>query len=559
MNSQRLALLSFLVCYSALSAQAQEPTATAVAAAESSITESALRADIKFLADDLLEGRGPGTRGDQLAQKYIVSQFEHLGLQPASPDGTFLQSVPMVGVTTRPPATMTFKKDNQSLQFKNSDDYIVTCGQAIEKSVFDNAEVVFVGYGMQAPEYDWDDFKDVDVKGKILLIMNNDPQTDDNLFAGKTRLYYGRWDYKYAKAAEMGAAGALIIHTDPSAGYPWQVVQTSWTGEQMALGGATEGRVGLEGWLTEEASRKLVEQSGHNLDNLRQAAESKDFRPVSLGSSVSFSMDVRVRERKTANVLGLMPGSDPVLAKEWLVFCAHHDHIGMAETREETGQDNIYNGAVDNASGTAVLLAIARAMAKLPEGERPKRSILFAAVGAEEQGLLGSAFLANNPPVPAGNMAAVINIDGVNILGPTHDVVVVGRGKSDMDKAVESLAAWQDRVVVPDQFPEKGFYYRSDQFSFAKVGVPGVYLGSGTHVVGKPAEWGPQQMREWTQNIYHQTSDEYREDWNLGGAIQDAMLMFHVGVQTANQPNLPAWNAGDEFEAARMEALKSKQ
>ena len=270
-------------------------------------------------------------------------------------------------------------------------------------------------------------------------------------------------------------------------------------------------------------------------------------------------MDVRVRERKTANVLGLMPGSDPVLAKEWLVFCAHHDHIGMAETREETGQDNIYNGAVDNASGTAVLLAIARAMAKLPEGERPKRSILFAAVGAEEQGLLGSAFLANNPPVPAGNMAAVINIDGVNILGPTHDVVVVGRGKSDMDKAVESLAAWQDRVVVPDQFPEKGFYYRSDQFSFAKVGVPGVYLGSGTHVVGKPAEWGPQQMREWTQNIYHQTSDEYREDWNLGGAIQDAMLMFHVGVQTANQPNLPAWNAGDEFEAARMEALKSKQ
>lgn len=535
---------------------AQEPGKTAIAVAEETITEAGLRADIRFLADDLLEGRGPGTRGDQLAQKYIVSQYELMGLQPGMADGSYLQPVPLVGVTTRPPKTMTFQKDEQSLEFRNSGDYIVTCGQAIEKSTFEDAEVLFVGYGMQAPEYEWDDFKGVDVRGKVLLIMNNDPATDDKLFAGKTRLYYGRWDYKYAKAAEMGAIGALIIHTDPSAGYPWQVVQTSWTGEQMALGGVAGGRLPLEGWLTEEASRKLASFGGHDLDALRAFAERKDFRPVSLGTTLSLSMDVRVRERSTANVLGLLPGSDPVLRDQWLIYCAHHDHIGLADARDERG-DNIYNGAVDNASGVAVLLSIARAMTKLPESERPKRSVLFAAVGAEEQGLLGSGYLANNPPVPAGQLAAVINIDGINILGPTHDVVVVGRGKSNLDKTVENFAAWQDRVVVGDQFPEKGFYYRSDQFSLAKVGVPGVYLGSGTHVIGKPAEWGPQQLRDWTENIYHQTSDEYRDDLNLGGAIQDARLMFHIGNHTANQPDLPAWNSGDEFEAARLKAIEA--
>ncbi|MDG2012828.1 MAG: M28 family peptidase, partial [Pirellulaceae bacterium] len=264
-----------------------------------------------------------------------------------------------------------------------------------------------------------------------------------------------------------------------------------------------------------------------------------------------------VRERTTGNVLGLLPGTDPELAKQWVIYTAHHDHIGLADARDERG-DNIYNGAVDNASGVAVMLGIMRGFAALPTSERPKRSILFASVGAEEQGLLGSEYLAANPPIPAGNLAAVINIDGVNILGPTHDVVVIGRGKSDMDQAVDALAKWQNRVVVGDQFPDRGYYYRSDQFSLAKIGVPGVYLGSGTHVVGKPQEWGPQQLREWTENVYHQTSDEYREDWNLGGALQEAQLMFHLGLETANQPNLPAWNPGDEFEAARMKALNSK-
>ena len=532
------------------------PNEAQIKTADSSITESSLRADIEFLADDLLEGRGPGTRGDLLAQKYIISQFKQIGLKAAAPGGGWTQNVPLLGVTTRPPETLTFRHQGKSLELKNSDDYIVTCGTGVEEAKIENAEVIFVGYGMQAPEYNWDDFKDVDVRGKILLCMNNDPSDDPELFEGRTRLYYGRWDYKYAKAAEMGAAGMLIIHTAPSAGYPYQVVQTSWTGEQMALGGEQKGRALMEGWLTEDAARELTAQSGKDLDALRKSAESRDFRPVSLGSTLSISMKVRVRERSSANVLGLLPGSDPELSKQWLVFTAHHDHIGKTEERDPKA-DNIYNGAVDNASGVSTMLSIARAMANLPADQRPKRSILFASVAAEEQGLLGSDYLAQNPPVAAGRLAAVINIDGINILGRTEDVVVIGKGKSDLDEVVGRITRWQKRTPVADQFPDQGSYYRSDQFSLAKVGVPGVYLSSGIHVIGKPDGWGKEQSRIWTDTIYHQVSDEYDPNWDLSGAVEDAKLLFHVGLQVADQAALPAWNKGDEFEAARLDALKA--
>jgi hypothetical protein len=557
------ALVLLFVAVSSISGQQSTEEADRVPAeavkqvADAAITEAALRADIKFLADDLFEGRGPGTRGDDLAQKYIATQFQLLGLKPAAPGEGYFQKVPLVGVTTRPPQSLTFKKGDQSVELKNYDDYIVSSGQPHAETGFSDAEIVFVGYGMQAPEYDWDDFKGVDVRGKILLVMNNDPADDPDLFAGRTRLYYGRWDYKYAKAAELGAAGVFIIHTTPSAGYPYQVVQTSWTGEQMALGGAAEKRLPMEGWLSEAASRKLVEFAGHDLDELRKSAESRDFRPVPLGTTVSVNMECLVRETTSANVLGLLAGSDPVLSHEWIICCAHHDHIGMTEKRDAT-TDNIYNGAIDNASGVGTLLSIARAMVCLPASERPKRSILFASVAAEEQGLLGSEYLAQHPPVPPGNLAAIINIDGINILGPTEDVVVIGKGKSDLDKVVERIAKWQGRVVVGDQFPDLGYYYRSDQFSLAKIGVPGVYLGSGDHVIGKPDGWGKQKLREWTDTIYHQTSDEYREDWDLRGAVEDAQLLFYVGLQIANQPQMPAWNAGDEFEASRLEAIKMR-
>ena len=552
-----VAFVSLTACDPLFALVQNEPNAAHAAAADKGITESSLRADIKFLADDLLEGRGPGTRGDLLAQRYIESQFKIAGLQPAAPGGGWTQDVPLVGVTTKPPEKLTFQltgKD-QSLELANYEDYIVSCGTGVKVAKIEDAEVLFVGYGMQAPEYNWDDFKDVDVRGKVLLCMNNDPAGDPELFAGRTRLYYGRWDYKYAKAAELGAAGMLIIHTDDSAGYPYQVVQTSWTGEQMALGGVTTGRALMEGWLSEEASKKLVDLAGKDLDELRKQAESRDFKPVSLGTTMSIEMKCRVRERSSANVLGVMPGSDPELSKEWLIFMAHHDHMGMAEQR--TGEDNIYNGAVDNASGVGSMLAIARAMASLPESERPKRSVLFAAVAAEEQGLLGSDFLAQNPPVPAGRIAAVINIDGINILGRTQDISVIGKGKSDLDGITERFAIYQKRTVVGDQFPDRGFYYRSDQFSLAKVGIPGLYLGGGVNVIGKPDGWGKEQIRMWEENIYHQVSDEYSDDWELSGAIEDAKLMFYVGMEVANQPSMPAWNPGDEFEAARKAAIEA--
>lgn len=521
------------------------------------ITDRGLRADIQFLADDLLEGRGPGTRGGQLAMRYVATQFELMGLKPAAGGGRWIQPVPLVSVTTRPPDQVAFQAGDRSLTLNNYDDYIMASGLPQERSRIADAELVFVGYGIQAPEYDWDDFKGVDVRGKILVVMNNDPADDPEKFAGRTRLYYGRWDYKYAKAAELGAAGMLIIHTTESAGYPYQVVQTSWTGPQMALAGQTDGRLPMEGWVTEDAARRLMTLAGFDLDTLRAKAERRDFQPVPLGIRTSFELKCLVENSQTGNVLGLLPGSDPVLGREWVVFMAHHDHLGMQPKRDERG-DYIYNGAVDNASGLATMLNIARAITALPEAHRPRRSILFASVGAEEQGLLGSEYLAHHPPVPAGYLAAVINVDGINILGPTEDVVVIGKGKSDLDEVVQRMSRHQNRVVVGDQFPDRGYYYRSDQFSLAKIGVPGVYLGAGVHVVGKPEGWGREKLREWTEKIYHQTSDEYSDDWDLRGAVLDAQLLFHVGLQVADQPAMPAWNSGDEFESARKKAIAGR-
>jgi Zn-dependent M28 family amino/carboxypeptidase len=529
-----------------------QPSAAHIAAAEAAITESALRGHIRYLADDLLEGRGPGSRGDELARRYIATQFESLGIKPAAPGGGWYQPVPLVGVTAQVPATASFTRGGERLELKRHDDYVFASGKPVDRVAIDKAELVFVGYGMQAPEYQWDDFKGMDLRGKILLVMNNDPADDPELFGGKRRLYYGRWDYKYASAARQGAAGAIIIHTTPSAGYPFQVVQTSWSGEEFELQEEAGPKLQMRGWMTEDASRRLVTLGGQDLDKLRAAAERRDFRPVSLGVQLSIAFNCDVRKKTTGNVIGMLRGSDPALSEEALVFMAHHDHLGLAAQRNAQG-DNIYNGAVDNASGTAALLAIARACAQLKAP--PARSILFAAVGAEEQGLLGSLYFAQHPPLPAGRLAAVINIDGVNIIGPTKDVNVVGLGKSNLDELVEGVARWQNRVVTPDQFPDRGYYYRSDQFSLAKVGVPGVYLHSGINVIGQPEGWGRKKLDEWTETKYHQPSDQYSDEWDLLGAVEDVRLLFHVGLEAAQRRQRPRWNAGDEFEAARKAAL----
>lgn len=519
------------------------------------ITDPVLRGHIRFLADDLLEGRGPSSRGDALTQLYLQTQFQIHGLQPGGPDGAWIQPVPLVGVTTTPPAKVEFRKGDNQVALTNYDEIVTSLDKPAETVSIKDAEVVFVGYGIVAPEYDWNDFKGVDLKGKILLMMNNDPADDPAIFEGKKRLYYGRWDYKYASAAAQGAAGAIIIHTTPSAGYPFQVIQTSWTGEEFELRDSTGPRMQMRGWVTEDAARRIVDLSGKDLDALRAAAEKRDFQPVALGTTVSLDLNARVRTQDTANVLGVLPGSDPQLKDEYVVVMAHHDHLGLAAERDATG-DNVYNGAIDNASGTAGMLAIVKAFTMMPE--RPRRSILFAAVGAEEQGLLGSKYFAANPTIPAGNLAAVVNIDGLSFLGKTEDINVIGFGKSSLDKIVRTIADRQQRLVLPDAFPDRGYYYRSDQFSLAQIGVPGVYLHSGTMVRGKPEGWGKEQLDEWVQKVYHQPSDEYREDWDLGGAVEDLHLLFHVALQVANDDELPSWTPGDEFEAARKKAISAR-
>lgn len=522
--------------------------------ASEEITADLMRRHIVELSDDSYEGRGPGTRGDVAARDYLIKELGAIGLQPGAADGSWQQRFELVGVNTGQPDEWTFRKDDRELTLKQWDQFIVSSGVQEERVEVEKAELVFVGYGIQAPEYDWDDFKGQDLKGKIFVMLNNDPSWDPELFAGETRLWYGRWDYKYLSAARQGAVGAIIIHTSPSAGYPFQVVQTSWTGEQFELPAGDEPRTKIEAWVTEDSARELIEMAGFDLAELQTAADNRDFQPVSLGIETSIGMDVTLNRVATANVLGLIPGRDPQLKNEAVIYTAHHDHLGIGTPNDEG--DTIYNGALDNASGLAQLIAIAKAIKALPEA--PRRSILFAFVGAEEQGLLGSLYYAENPTFAPGNIAANLNYDGGNIWGHTHDVTFIGLGKSSIDAIVEAIADEQGRVVKPDQFADRGYFYRSDQFSFAKIGVPAMYLDTGTEFVDRPAEWGKEQVNHWTDVHYHQPSDEYDDSWNFDGMIEDAVLGFWTGLAIANADDMPEWNPGDEFEAARQEALRAR-
>lgn len=515
------------------------------------ITADLMRGYVIELSDDKHEGRGPGSRGDESARAYLIDELQKLGLEPGAADGSWQQPFDLIGLTTEQPDEWTFRHDDGEISLKQWDQFIVSSGVQEEQAKVENAELVFVGYGIQAPEYEWDDFKGQDLKGKVLVILNNDPSWDPDLFGGETRLWYGRWDYKYLSAARQGAAGAIIIHTVPSAGYPFQVVQTSWTGEQFELPAGDEPRNQANAWVTEDSARQLIELAGFDLDELRTAADNRDFEPVPLGITTSISMEVTLNRASSANVLGLIPGSDPELRDEAVIYTAHHDHLGIGTPNDEG--DRIYNGAMDNASGVAQVLAIAKAIKALPEA--PRRSILVALVGAEEQGLLGSRYYAANPTFPPGKIAANLNYDGGNIWGHTHDVTFIGLGKSSIDAIVERIAAEQGRVVKPDQFADRGYFYRSDQFSFAKIGVPAMYLDTGTDFVDRPEGWGKEQVNHYTDVHYHQPSDEYDDSWNFDGMIADALLGYWTGLGIANADDMPKWHEGDEFEAARLEAL----
>jgi hypothetical protein len=479
--------------------------------------------------------------------------MEGVGLKPGAPNGSWVQPVDIIGVNGHPDK-LVFTAVGKKLELKYSADFMMVSGHQKSESKVENAEVVFVGYGIVASEYQWNDYKDVDVRGKVLLMMNNDPEDDPNLFAGKTRLWYGRWDYKYEIAAKVGAVAAIVIHTTPSAGYPWQVVQTSWHGEQFSLPYTGGPALQARGWTTDTVSKELCKLGGKDLDELRSHASQRDFRPTPLGVTLSTAFNSAVQKKQSGNVIGILPGSDPKLSKQAVFYTAHHDHLGRKQGAKP-GDDEIYNGALDNASGVSAILTIARAFAAQPKAAR--RTIVFAAVAGEEQGLLGSQYLAEHPPFPAGAIAADINIDGVNIWGRTKDVRVIGYGKSSVDTLVSALAAAQGRVARPDELSDRGFFYRSDQFSFAKKGVPSAYFGSGLDFIGKPPGWGQRQREDWERTHYHQPSDELNDSWDLSGAVEDVQLNFYVGNRIANADRMPEWHKGDEFEQARKRALSA--
>ena len=525
--------------------------------AANAIDAAGLGADIKELSSDAYEGRGPATAGDVKARAWLVQQLKTIGYEPGGVDGSYEQPVDIVGIASKMPKQWSFRgpAGKQPVSLKFGEQYAGVGGLQQPQVSISNAEVVFAGYGIQAPEYQWDDFKGQDLKGKILLLLNNDPDWDDALFLGPVRLYYGRWMYKYESAARQGAAGAIIIHTTPSAGYPWQVVRTSWGGEQFELPAGDEPRLQVKTWVTEDAAAQLAALGGQDLTKLIAAAKSRDFQPVPLGVTTSLRFTSTISKKTTANVAGLLRGSDPQLGREVVIYTAHHDHLGIGEP-DKTG-DRIYNGAVDNASGVAQVLALARAFKALPAA--PRRSVLMLLVAGEEQGLLGSQYYAEHPTFAAGRIAANINFDTANLYGAAADLVFVGKGKSTLDAVVEKYAAVQHRKVKPDQMVDRGFFYRSDQLNFARIGVPAFYMHRAMEFIGKPEGWGKQQYEEYEAQRYHQPSDEFNPDWNYDGIIADTQLAFWVGLDVANADALPAWRPGDEFEAARKAALADRE
>ena len=520
-------------------------------AAHTYITRASLEAPIRFLSSDLLEGRGPGTRGDELARLYLQTRLEGLGFRPAFANGAWQQPFDIVGIKANFPKTWSFKGKDGAVDLTWRVDYIAASALQQQSVSVPDAELVFVGYGIQAPEYHWDDFKGMNLAGKILVVMNNDPDWDPKLFAGKRRLYYGRWMYKYESAARQGAAGAIIIHTTASAGYPWQVVQSSWGGEQFELPAGDEKRLQFKAWATEDAVKHLVKAGGFDLDKLIAQARSSDFKPVPLGVHASLGFTTTLSKVKTANVGGVLPGSDPKLASQLVVLSAHHDHFGIGEP--DASGDRIYHGAADNASGCSMVLSVARVLAALPKA--PRRTVLALFVAGEERGFLGSMYYTEHPSVPTGRIAADLNIDEGNIFGRTHNSILISQGKSSLDAVAEQVSKMQGRVLEGDQFPDRGSFYRSDQFSFAKVGVPAMYFGIGTDVIGRPAGWGREQIEQWELKKYHQPGDKLDDSWNFDGMVADSQRDLYAAWIIAQSSAMPTWKPGDEFEAPRKRAL----
>jgi Zn-dependent M28 family amino/carboxypeptidase len=526
----------------------------AAIAAANAIGGDDIRGVVAEIADDRYMGRAPGSPGDKMTRAYLEKELAKRGFEPGADGGSWEQPVELVGVSAAAPAKWTFARGGERVDLERDTDFVASSGVQAPRASVADAELVFVGYGIEAPEYNWDDFKGVDVSGKVLLVLNNDPDWDPELFAGTERLFYGRWVYKYENAGRHGAAAALIIHTTPSAGYPWHTVQSSWGGQQFKLPGGSEPHAQVEGWVTEDAARRLLGPH-RDLDALVEQAKRRDFKPVPLGIKTSLTLRNTLTRTQSANVLGILRGSDPARAGELVIYSAHHDHLGVgAPSANGDPNDRIYNGARDNAAGVALVLAIGRAFAALPE--RPARSVLLMFPAAEEQGLLGSEYFAKHPTVPPGKIAADVNFDSPNIWGATRDITFIGLGKSpSLDAVATEVAAYQQRALKADQFPERGTYYRSDQFNLAKIGVPAFYLNGGTDYLDRPRGWGVEQLDAYIERNYHQPSDELTDDWRFDGLVQDAQFGFFAGLIVANDGSMPVWSAGNEFEATRRAAL----
>jgi Zn-dependent M28 family amino/carboxypeptidase len=540
-----------LVTFSVLAMLAATVAVFAQQQKGSAINEATLKAHIRFLSDDLLEGRGTGARGGELAAKYIASQLEAIGAKGAGPNGSFFQPVSLVGVKADPNTTLTISGANGSESFKFADDFVAFTGAQTEQVDVD-ADMVFVGYGISAPEQRWNDYKgNDDYRGKILVMLVNDPPAtpeEPNLFAGKTLTYYGRWTYKYEEAARRGAAGVILLHTDESAGYPWGVVRTSNGSWRFDIArGANDQTPFLQfrSWVTDASARRLMKLAGQDLDTLRAAAAKRDFQPVKLGLKGKLNLKSEVKRVDAPNVVGVIEGSDPQLRSEYVVFSAHWDHLGVGAPNKNG--DTIYNGALDNASGVACVLAIAETIANTPPAQRPKRSFLFLFPTAEEQGLLGAEWYAKHPVLPIEKTVANVNLDSMNVLGPTQDFIPLGAERSTLKAVVEAVAKEMGLRVSPDARPEQGSFYRSDHFPFAKAGVPSISLKEGNEYVGHPKSWGEEQFKAYNTAHYHQPSDEMRDTWDFRGMIQEAEIALAIGRRIADAPAKPQFNPGDEF------------
>jgi Zn-dependent M28 family amino/carboxypeptidase len=538
----------FSLCMAAAPAIAQSSSSAAP------ITPHEIDGHLRFLSSDLLEGRAPATRGGRLAAEYISAQLRVFGVEPGA-NGSYFQKVPIDIVAASRPTIRATATGRATATLRYPDDVVVWAGSAADSSAA-RGELVFVGYGSAAPEYKWNDFKEIDVRGKILLVLVNDPpppRNEPELFGGRAMTYYGRWTYKFEEAERRGAAGALIVHTTERAGYPWHTVVGSWAKEQRMLPRDPKlpAPLGVRGWITDSAAAALLRQAGLDLAQLRTQAESRDFSPIPTGIMVDLSFRNTVEHLESENVVGIVRGRDPMLRDQFVAFSAHWDHLGIGPA---VNGDSIYNGALDNASGVADLLAVARVAQQSP---KPRRSLLFVFVTAEESGLLGSEFFGQNPTAPAEKIVANINVDGGNILGRVRDLTVLGSNKSSLGPALGRMIATRGMRISPEEHPERGHFYRSDHFSFAKVGIPSISIGAGTDFVGRPKGWGVEQNEDYTAKRYHQPSDEYRSDFDLTGAAQLGEILLRFGTSVANSTAVPTWNQDAEFREVRERSLRA--